>query len=89
MNGKHPQLLFETVAFCRVLARVASPTLQPDCLFRCAQALLSLQRIRDAEEVLHEGLVSCPPEGLRSSQVSSNSQAVNMSCGDHNHPILT
>jgi tetratricopeptide (TPR) repeat protein len=75
-NGIRLTLLPEVIAFCRELIKVAPASLIPDCYIYPAMALNSLQKVHEAEEVLHEGLVVGRQEGWRISKVSRTTQAV-------------
>jgi hypothetical protein len=55
-------LSLEFIGFCRELMKVASATLQPNCYVSSALAMMDLQKLDDAEEILHEGLGACRQE---------------------------
>jgi hypothetical protein len=69
-NGVDLFLYLEIIAFCRELVKVAPAGLQPHCYFYRAWAMMGLQKLGEAEEILREGLVVCREESLGMSKVS-------------------
>jgi tetratricopeptide (TPR) repeat protein len=72
-HGIHLFLYLEVIAFGRELIRVAPAGPQPHCYFHCPWAMMGLQKLGGAEEILHEGLAACQEEGLGMSRVSRTS----------------
>jgi hypothetical protein len=62
----------EVIDFGRKLVQVAPPSLQVECIVRSVEAMLLLQKLDEAEEMVHEGLAACGQEGTRESRVSPN-----------------
>jgi tetratricopeptide (TPR) repeat protein len=58
------------IAFGRALIKVAPPGLHPNFYVFSAEAIMSLQKFHEAEELLHEGLAACRHEGRGTSRVS-------------------
>jgi hypothetical protein len=75
-HGALLHLPLEIVAFCRELMEVAPVDLQRHCYIRSAEALTGLQKLDEAEEILHEGLAACGQEGLKVSMVSQTIEMV-------------
>jgi tetratricopeptide (TPR) repeat protein len=69
-NGVCVHLLLEIVAFSRELIKVAPAGLKPDCYLHSADAMMGLQQLDEAEEMLHEGLAVCRQEGVSKTNVS-------------------
>jgi hypothetical protein len=61
-KGVALHLFLEVIAFGRELHKVAPPHLQIECRYRSAEAMMRLQKLDEAEEVLHEGLAASPEE---------------------------
>jgi hypothetical protein len=57
-------LLLEIIAFCRELVKVAPAALKPICYFQSAEAMIKLQKLDEAEELIHEGVEVYRQEGL-------------------------
>jgi hypothetical protein len=55
-------LVLELLSFCRELAKVAPASLQLDCSIDSGAALLGLQRLDEAEGILHDALATCQEE---------------------------
>jgi hypothetical protein len=70
INGRNVNLFVEVIALGREIMKVACPRLQLECYLRCGLALLNLQKLDEAEELLHEGLAMFRQEGPMISQVS-------------------
>jgi hypothetical protein len=66
-------LYLEISAFCRELVKVAPAGLQPHAYFYCAWAMMGLQKLGEAEEILREGLAVCREDSLEMSKVSRTS----------------
>jgi hypothetical protein len=64
VKASHLKLLFEIIAFCRELVKVAPASLQSHCYFSSAEATWCLQKLDEAEELTDEGLAVCRREGL-------------------------
>jgi hypothetical protein len=58
------------IAFCRELIKVAPVNLQPTYHLKLADALITLVRLDEAEELLHEAVSLCRREGLPMVNVS-------------------
>jgi hypothetical protein len=69
-DGNEMNLLLEVIALSRELLRVAPVRLRPCCYFRSAVAMICLQKLDEAEELLHNGIVACREEGQPISGVS-------------------
>jgi hypothetical protein len=63
-------LLSEATPFCRELIRIAPVNLRPDYCERFAVAMLGLQKLDEAEELVHSGLEACGQNGLWTAKVS-------------------
>jgi hypothetical protein len=68
MNGIFVDLLVEIIAFRRELVKVL-PGL-PDCYAQFAMAMMGLQRLDEAEALVHEGIAACEQNGQFISTVS-------------------
>jgi hypothetical protein len=56
-------LLIQVIAVCRELVKVAPPKLRPVCYAHSAEAMFGLQRLDEAEEMMHEGLAASEADG--------------------------
>jgi hypothetical protein len=65
-------LLAEVIAFSRELLKVAPARLQPHCYGLSTFALMALQKLDEAEDLLHEGLAVCGQAGMRTYEVSGD-----------------
>jgi hypothetical protein len=70
-NAFYLHLFVEVIAFCRELIRIR-PTpaaMQSEWYLRAAGAMMRLQKLDEAEKILHEGLVACRQEGVKTLRV--------------------
>jgi hypothetical protein len=63
-HGNDLHLYLEVIAFCQELIKVAPAGLQCHCYLRSAYAMVCLQKLDEAEEMVHEGLAACPEDDL-------------------------
>jgi hypothetical protein len=63
LKGLDVHLFLEVVAFCRELLKVAPADLLPEVYMHSGFALICLQKLDEAEELLHEGLALSGPDG--------------------------
>jgi hypothetical protein len=68
--GTDLHLLPEIIAFARELVKVAPAGLHYDCYLNAARAMLCLQKLDEAEDILHKGLAASGQEHLEISHVS-------------------
>jgi hypothetical protein len=69
-NARHLHLFLESILFCRELLKVAPASLQHDCYFCSAEAMIRLLKLDEAEELIHEGLAVCQRQGIQARKVS-------------------
>jgi hypothetical protein len=62
-NGLRQHMFLEIIALCRELSRVGPEDLWFDCCMRSADAMVALQKLDEAEAMLHGTLAVCPQEG--------------------------
>jgi hypothetical protein len=70
VDGLKLELFLEVAAFGRELVKVAPARLLPTCYAQPAVAMMALQKLDEAEELLHEGLSVGRQKGLWNSHVS-------------------